>query len=301
MLKAGPRHHCRPASRDRKAGGRLSSLVALPHRFVGALDVSAKAIGVEERTAVPVSSELRPLRREQVLVPRQPQRQSFVVFEGVGNQLGQTHGVQQAARHPPGKARPETGHDRQPRPQSVARRRVGIVRNVVEKQVSQAMPRQVIFQPHPRGKDQPIRVDAPHLRIPPQVANRGGVALQEPQHAALDLAQQPHPRIEHRRRDLVIVVERAEHKSGLGQPRLRPGWRILTDGPLRIIGLVRIRQVNNFLRVRGVLVFGDNEPVGKDVIDIVHAHRARIAEIIDLNRRRSKRQYSGAATLRVPF
>src|SRR5260370_31720654 len=101
--------------------------------------------------------------------------------------------------------------------------------------------------------------------------------------------EQANTAIKHRRCDLVIDIERAEYKSGLRQPSRYPCWRMLSDTPLGIVRLVGIRQVNNFLSVEGVLVFGDNESIGKYVIDIVRAHRARVSKVVDLNRRRTKR------------
>src|SRR4029077_3531994 len=72
------RNTLRLHGRDGKAGGRLAALMALPHRLVGALDMTAVAVGVEERKALAVSRELRPDRREHACVPRQRERQCLV-------------------------------------------------------------------------------------------------------------------------------------------------------------------------------------------------------------------------------
>ncbi len=49
------------------------------------------------------------------------------------------------------------------------------------------------------------------------------IALDQPQHAAVDGSEQPHPAIERGRHDLVVVVEAAEHEPLLRQSAFLPG------------------------------------------------------------------------------
>ena len=56
-------------------------------------------------------------------------------------------------------------------------------------------------------------IDAALRGLFPEVAGRGLVGLEQPQHAAVDLLEDRHPRVELLRRDLEAVVEAAEHES----------------------------------------------------------------------------------------
>src|SRR5579862_1406132 len=106
--------------------------------------------------------------------------------------------------------------------------------------------------------------------------------------------EQTHPDIKHARYDFVMIIKRAEHKPGFRQPRLPPRLRSLADRPPAIVRLVTVRQVNNFLCVKAALAFRDDNPIREDVIDVIQPHRAWISLIVDLNRRGTKRQYSGS-------
>src|SRR6266849_2159079 len=82
-----------------------------------------------------------------------------------------------------------------------------------------------------RRKDQPAGIDAAFFRLRTQIARDLRVCLEQPQYAAGDRAKQTHPDIEEYRRDLVTVVETAEHQP-LGRqskiPSRRAGVRHLT-------------------------------------------------------------------------
>ena len=95
---------------------------------------------------------------------------------------------------------------------------MGIDRQIVEKQVGQAVPRQMAGYLHLRREYQTRRIDAAGLGFAAQVAHGGVARLQQPQYAAFDLPQQPHPYVEQLRRELVAVVEATEHEPILGQP-----------------------------------------------------------------------------------
>ena len=133
--------------------------------------------------------------------------------------------AEEGCRDPAGESLADPGHHRQPRPERIARRRVRIVGQGIEEQIGDAMTRQMIVRRSSAGKDEPIRSDAAVFRFPPQIANRAGIVLEQPQHAAFDVTEKPHPDVEHGGDDLVIVVEAAEHEAGLRQPGLRPRRR----------------------------------------------------------------------------
>src|SRR5262245_33663807 len=91
------------------------------------------------------------------------------------------------------------------------------------------MPRQVILKLlHAGRKYQTPWIDTASGRLFPQVLLRRRIAAQ-PQYTALDRLQQPHPYIEHLRRDLPIVVERTEDKALFRQTSLRPRRRADSD------------------------------------------------------------------------
>jgi hypothetical protein len=84
-----------------------------------------------------------------------------------------------------------------------------------------------------------------------QVAFDAGMHAAQPQVAGRRLLQQPHPDVEHRRGDLVVVVEAAENEPILGKAKLATRRRALSNEPGGIAYEVAVRQVNDFLRVNG--------------------------------------------------
>ena len=81
-------------------------------------------------------------------------------------------------------------------------------------------------------------------------------------------------------------------QAGLGAARC-----VIGDGPLGIIGLVTVGQVDHLLGVMALVGLGDHEPVGDDVVDIGRPHGAGIGEVVDLDRRRAVGQDAGPAIL----
>src|SRR5438105_14998733 len=79
---------------DRKALRRLAALEDFPHPRIGGLDVTAKALGVEQRMRVPIFRKLRANRREQGRVAGKSQRQSLVISKVCGDEFGQADRVQ---------------------------------------------------------------------------------------------------------------------------------------------------------------------------------------------------------------
>ena len=94
--------------------------------------------------------------------------------------------MQQAAGHAAGEGAADAGQHRQPRPQRVARRRVRVVRQRVDEEVGQPVPREVRVGREPRREHQALGGDAAPLGLAPQVACRRRIVLEQPQHAARD-------------------------------------------------------------------------------------------------------------------
>ena len=235
------------SSADRRHGKRSRCFPApLPrdHLDVGGLDVPperGRCRTAAQRRAL--RGQPRAIARQQRRRRRQPQRQRLVLGEAGGDQLRQADGAQQAA----GDAARECASPCRSAPAGppTARRWPSCARCTAAC----------------RGRDRPARCRArcasggsrgantsrsgatPRARrLAPQVARRRRVVLEQPQHAALDAREQPHPDVEHRRRDLVVVVEAAEHEARLRQARLRARRRRRGDGAPAVVGLVAVGQ-----------------------------------------------------------
>jgi hypothetical protein len=75
----------------------------------------------------------------------------------------------------------------------------------------------------------------------------GLVADDEPENAAIDRVQEPSPDFEHRRFDLVVVVETTKHKAAFGQAELATRWLRRRDGAPGIVRLVAVGQSHDVL------------------------------------------------------
>src|SRR6476619_3661216 len=104
------------------------------------------------------------------------------------------------------------------------------------------------------GEDQACWVNAARLRLTAKIAFGRGIVMQQPDHAARNVAQQPHPDIEYRRGDFVAVVEAAEYEACLRQSRFRAAWRALRDAPFAIIDLIGIGKLHDFFAIECLLV-----------------------------------------------
>ena len=135
------------------------------------------------------------------------------------------------------------------------------------------------------------RARASRRRLP----GRGRVAFQQPQHAAGNGGEEPHPRLEDLGRDLVVVVEAAEHECSLGQPQRRPRGRAFGDRARRRVRLVAVGQERDALAVERLVPGADDGGIGDEVVDVGCAHRSRIAEVVDLDGRGPAREDARAA------
>src|SRR5450755_3955075 len=142
-----------------------------------------------------------------------------------------------------------------------------------------------------RSKDQPAGIDAAFFGLRTQIASDLRVCLEQPQYAAGDRAKQTHPDIEEYRRDLVTVVETAEHQPFGRQsniPSRRAGIRHL---PPSVVHLIAAGKMNQPFRKERLLARWDDEGVDDDIVDEVRAHGGGISEITHLHRRRAIGRY----------
>src|SRR6516165_8022764 len=138
------------------------------------------------------------------------------------------------------------------------------------------------------------------LRFLAQVTLRTLVVAQQPQHAALDLMQQPHPDTEHVRCDLPAVIEAAEDKARLRQSGLLPSWRQLRNPPFAVVDLIAIRQVDDLISVERLMLEGRYRLVSNDVVKLARAQRSWRAGIIHLNRRGTQSENLRSCIFRKP-
>jgi hypothetical protein len=75
----------------------------------------------------------------------------------------------------------------------------------------------MLLGPHARREDQPIGVHATGRGFLAQIVAHRGMSRKQSEHATFDLPEDQHPARKNLRRDLVVAVEAAKHKSVLGQ------------------------------------------------------------------------------------
>ncbi len=277
--------------------GRHPALRALPHRHVCGFEMAREAFGVEQRGRIALGRELRLQLCELHRIERQLHRRRLVGRERVRDEFGELNREQQARGDTAREGVAGAGEHRKPRPQRIARRRVGVARERVEEEVGQTMARQVLVERPPRCKDETLRRHAARLGFVFEVAHGGGIVVEQPEHAAFSGFEQPHPDVEQLRRDLEAAVERAEDEAGIGKPLLRTRGRALGDAALAVVGLVRVGKADDLLAVVALVSFGHDPAVGDQVIDIARAHRAGMAEIVHLHGRWPVREDSGPRVL----
>src|SRR3974390_996358 len=94
---------------------------------------------------------------------------------------------------------------------------------------------QVILRRHPTGKYETRRIDPARCRFLAEVGFSAVIIPQQPQHAAVDGVQQPHPDLKNGRGNLVIVVETTKDKTALWKPGLVPRRLMVRNLPLGIV------------------------------------------------------------------
>src|SRR5437870_979597 len=85
---------------DGEAARTLAALPQFPHFGVSSLDMPSKSISVEQRIRQPVLLEPFADPAKHRRLGCQPQRESFIVFQTVGDKFGKPDRMKQARRHP---------------------------------------------------------------------------------------------------------------------------------------------------------------------------------------------------------
>src|SRR5882724_145431 len=149
----------------------------------------------------------------------------------------------------------------------------------------------------PVGKDQARRRDASGLSLRAKIARCRLIDLQQPEHAAIELAQEPHPDVEDGWDDLEAIIEATEHETRIRQTRRPSGRDCCRDLALAVVGQVAVGKMNDLLRVKGASIEWQDNWIRNHVIDEISAHRPGITEIVHLNGCRAKSQDVGSAIL----
>ncbi len=248
------------------------------------LDMAAKTVAVEQRAGGTIVGELAPHRRQECRLRGELERQRLVICEAVRHQVRQASGLEHAGSDPAGKGVAGAGDDRQPGKQGVTRCRVRVVGQRVEKQIRGALAGEMILDADRVGRENdPVRRHAARRGEAAQIGLRHVVHIGEPQHTAWKARQQAHPDVEHRRGDLVALIEAAEDEASVGQPELAAGRCLRGNAPGRVVRVVAARHVHDPFGKEGLLVERQRVRVGEDVVDERRPGRSRKSEIADLD------------------
>ncbi len=149
----------------------------------------------------------------------------------------------------------------------------------------------------PPDEVQALAVDAPCRGLPAQVLDRAIVAFEQHEHAAVHRAQDAHPAVERGRRDLVRVVEAAEHEPRRRKPQLLAREHLVCRRARGVVHLIA-RQVRDLFHVMLATLRRNDHGVGEEIVHVARAERAQVTEIARLHGRRPKREDARPGALR---
>src|SRR5579862_105776 len=118
-----------------------------------------------------------------------------------------------------------------------------------------------------RCEQQPLRSDAARSRFTPEIDHSGWIDRFEPNDAAFNRAQQPHPDVEYLRTDLMLMIVAGKNKARLRKAGLEPGRRLRRDRARPVIRHEGVRKINHPLRVIAAVLLRDHYSVSDYVID----------------------------------
>ena len=128
------------------------------------------------------------------------------------------------------------------------------------------MPGKMLGNAHSRGKYQSFSGNPTLLRFPPQIGQCGRIFRNKPKHTVWNYRKEMHPDVEHRQCDLVKAVEAAEHEPGWRQCVFYSVRQYVRYAPVRVVGLVAVRYINDALGVPALLGLRNEPAIGEDVI-----------------------------------
>ena len=222
------------------------------HRPVRGLQVRREEADVEQGSSVTIVHRPLPETRKGCAIRRQFYRDILVFRRRLRDELGHAQTVEQARRHATGEGFADFVSTGRPAHSASLAVVWALHGSVSRKRSASAMPRQVLGRAASRGAKTSRSASTPRrLGLLAQVSLRpircpAAARARFPPRAC----RMPHPAIEHIRRDLVAVVEAAEHEAVVRQAEFRPR-RIGASAMvrLRVVDLVGIRQIGDLLGV----------------------------------------------------
>ena len=175
---------------------------------------------------------------------------------------------------------------------------MGIVGKRVEENIRKLQAGHVLVQVRAAGENQPVRIDPAYLGLTAQVGSRRIAGVPQPQHAASNLAEQPHPDVEQRRRELPALVEAAKYDACFGQAGIMAHKRRGHRPPI-VLHEVTAGQMNDCLAIGRLVGEWRHHGIGEDVIHAGRSAGGGIPQIIDLNRRCPVGEYPWPSVLGV--
>ena len=151
--------------------------------------------------------------------------------------------------------------------------------------------RHIVREDDALGGDPPLECLAPKIALGQRIP-------EEPEHTTGNIDQQPAPKVEYLRCDLVGLSKTAEHEAIFRQTGLQSRWS-RADGTVSSVRLVGSRQIGEgFAVVRGG--FGRRqEAIRNEVIAEIAAQRTGVTKVVHLNRRRPIGQNRRASRRRI--
>src|SRR6185437_6659344 len=127
----------------------------VPHGQVRLLDVSPKAIGIEQRSGWTIKRQFAPEASQQGWRRRQLERTLLVSCKGRHDELRHVHGAEQASRDAGRERLARARKHRQSGPQRVARSGVRVVGKRIEEKVRRALACEMLRRRYSLGKYDP--------------------------------------------------------------------------------------------------------------------------------------------------
>ena len=223
-----------------------------------------------------------------------------VVVERGRDKLRQAGRVQQARTDAARERLARTGQQRNAGPERVASRRVRSVRKRVERKVGAAQPRDVRFLRRMRSEEKSRRIDACLRGEALQIRLRARARREQPQHGVRHARHHVHPDREHRRRQLVALVEARENERILGQTGVAPRDS-RRQRAASVVDEIAARHPPDALVVSSLAALGNDDVVGNDPVDRVVADRPGKAHVVELHGCGARCEDSEPPAARVAF
>ena len=216
-------------------------------------------------------------------------RQLLVARQILGDAVGQADRGEQACPHPRGKGAPAGGDQRQPHAQRIRGDRARIIGRGIKEQIGQRQPGAIARRIGAGGKDQPLGRQPRRRPARRQRRARFRIVVDDPEHRTGNPGDDAAPAAPDRLGQLVVMRDAGEDHGLLGQALLGAG----DGGQLghdAVIGLIAARNPQRTGAVIGLGLGRHGDRVAQKVIEFGQRHRADIAQIGDLHRRRFRPQ-----------